>query len=106
MSYINIIIYYIGYIITKDLSYVKSSYVDPLCFIIDKADGYIEESNGNRHLILVSTDTNKDILKKYTELRNKIKDLIKSITNTSGDFDEKYLKIKYNSDDNLPLIKY
>ena len=46
MSYINIIIYYIGYIITKDLSYVKSSYVDPLCFIIDKADGTLKKAMG------------------------------------------------------------
>ena len=27
------------------------------------------------------------------------------MTNTSGDYDEKYLKIKFNSDDNLTLNK-
>ena len=27
------------------------------------------------------------------------------MTNTSGDYDEKYMKIKFNSDDNLPLNK-
>ena len=32
--------------------------------------------------MLVSTDKNKDILKNYTELWDKIKDLIKSTTNT------------------------
>ena len=36
---------------------------------------------------------------------DKIKDLIKSITNTSGDYDEKYMQIKFDSDDNLPLGK-
>ena len=64
-------------------------------FIIDKAVGYTEESNGNKYLTLVSADKNKDTLKKYTELWNKIKDLIRSITNTSGDYDEKYMKIKF-----------
>ena len=28
---------------------------------------------------------------------------MKSVTNTSGDYDEKYMKIKFNSDNNLPL---
>ena len=27
------------------------------------------------------------------------------MTNTSGDYDEKYMKIKFNSDDNMPLNK-
>ena len=44
-------------------------------------------------------------LKKYTELWDKIEDLTKSITNTSDDYDEMYVKIKFNSDDNLPLNK-
>ena len=41
----NIIIYYIGYITTKYLSYRKINSVNPLHFIIDKADGYTEENN-------------------------------------------------------------
>ena len=75
-------------------------------FIIDKVDGYIEESNGNKYLTLVSTDKKKDTLKKDKELWDKIKDLIRSLTNTLRDYDEKYMKIKFNSDDNLPLNKY
>ena len=74
-------------------------------FFIDKVNGYIEESNGNKYLTLVSTDENKDPLKNYAELWDEIKDLNKSITNTSGDYDERYMKIKFNSDDNLPLKK-
>ena len=35
----------------------------------------------------------------------KIRDLISSITNSSGNYDEKYVKIKFNSDDDLPLKK-
>ena len=52
-----------------------------------------------------TTDKNKNTLKMYTELWDKIKDLISSITNNSGDYDEKYMKIKFNSDDNLPSNK-
>ena len=74
-------------------------------FIIDKTDGNIEESNGNKYLTLVPTNKNKDKLKKYTELWDKIKDLIRLITNTSGDYDEKYMKIKFNSDNNVSLNK-
>ena len=42
---------------------------------------------------------------KYTELWDKIKDLIKSITNTSGEYDKKYMKIKFDSGDDLPFGK-
>ena len=43
--------------------------------------------------------------KKYEELGSKIRDLIKSITKNSDDYDKKYMKIKFNSDDELPLNK-
>ena len=32
-------------------------------------------------------------------------DLIRSITKNADDYDEKYIKIKFNSDDKLPLNK-
>ena len=32
----------------KNLSYVNINSVNPLYLIIDKADGYLEESNGNK----------------------------------------------------------
>ena len=65
-SYKSIIIYYIGYITIKNLSYVKINSVNPLYLIIDKEDGYIEESNGNKYLTLVFTDKNKGTFKKCT----------------------------------------
>ena len=39
------------------------------------------------------------------EIWSKITDLIKPITKNSDDYDEKYVKIKLNSDDELPLNK-
>ena len=55
-----------------------------------------------RYFSLVRAKKN---LKKYEELWNKIRDSITSITKNSNDFDEKYMKIKFNLDDELPLNK-
>ena len=48
---------------------------------------------------------NKKNIEKYEELLNKIRDLIRSITKNSDDYghDKKYLKIKFESDDELPI---
>ena len=46
----------------KDLDYVNIHSVNPLYFIINKADGCIAEINGNEYLTLVSNDKNKYIL--------------------------------------------
>ena len=40
---------------------------------------------------------------KYEEQWNKIRGLIKSKINNSDNYDEKYMKIKFNSDYDLPL---
>ena len=32
-------------------------------FIVDEGDTFIEESNGNKYLVSVSTDKNKEVLK-------------------------------------------
>ena len=47
----------------------------------------------------------KEKIKKHEELWNKIKDLIRSITKNSDDYYEKYMKIKFDLDDELPLNK-
>ena len=47
----------------------------------------------------------KNKKKKFEELWIKIRDLIRSITKNSDDYDEKYMKIKLNTDVELPLNK-
>ena len=42
---------------------------------------------------------------KYEELWIKIRDLIRSISKNSNDYKERYTKIKFNSDNELPLNK-
>ena len=39
------------------------------------------------------------------ELGSKVRDLVRSKTKNSDDCDEKYKKVKFNSDDDLPLKK-
>ena len=47
----------------------------------------------------------KKVINKYEELWSKIRDLIILITKNSDDYDGEYMKIKFNSDDELPLNK-
>ena len=44
-------------------------------------------------------------MKKYGKLWNKNRDIIRSITNDWDNYDKKNMKIKFNSDDDLPLKK-
>ena len=54
---------------------------------------------------LVLTNESKEIINQYEELWCKIRDLIRSVTKNSNDYDEKYMKTKFNLDDELPLNK-
>ena len=40
----------------RDLNYATNNSVNPLYLIINKINGYIEESNGNKYLRLVPPD--------------------------------------------------
>ena len=55
--------------------------------------------------MLVPTNESKDKIKKDEELWIKIRDLIRTVTKESGDYNEKLIKIKLDSDDKLPLNK-
>ena len=60
----------------------------------NKVNGYFEEINENKYLTLVPTNKSKEKIKKYEEMWNKIRDLIRSIFENSDYYDEKYTKIK------------
>ena len=60
--------------------------------IFGKVNGYFEEMNGNKYLTLVPTNESKEKIKRYGELWSKIKDLIRSITKNSDDFDKNIWK--------------
>ena len=103
-SVIDINIYYIGYL-TKKPEYNIDS-VNPLYFNIRELDGFIDENNGNKYLNTTLTDTNNYVLIKFAEVWSGIKDQIKKINNDSVvECDKDYMKIKFDSDDNLLLNK-
>ena len=56
-------------------------------------------------MTLVPTNESNEIIKRYEEIWSKIRDLIKSITKNADGYDQMHLKIKFNSDGNLPLNK-
>ena len=72
---------------------------------IKKVNECLKEINGNKHLTLVFTNENQEKILKYEDLRSKIRYLIRLITKNSDNYDEKYIKIKFNSEDKLPLNK-
>ena len=47
----------------------------------------------------------KKYLKKYDDAFNGIRDKIKEINSNDCDYEKDYMKIKFNSDDDLPLNK-
>ena len=95
----------------KDSTYVKIRSVNPLYLIINKVNGFYDEIDKKSYLTLVATNESKEIIiikkkrKKNENLWSKIRDLIRSITKTSDDYGEKCVKIKFKSDDKLPLNK-
>ena len=73
---------------------------------ISELYGFIDEKNGNKYLNITLTDSNNDVLIKYAEVWNGIKNQVKKINNDSVvEFDKDYSRIKFNSDDKLPLNK-
>ena len=59
----------------------------------------------NKYLVFDSTDENKELLKKYNDVFNGIRNKIKKISGDECDYEKDYMKIKFNSDDDLPLNK-
>ena len=104
--YKGINIYYIGYITIKKIDDCENIHsVNPLYLLINHASGYIEEKNGNKYLIFDSVDENKELLKRYSDVWNGIKNKITEVDDSECDYEKDYMKIKFNSDDNLPLNK-
>ena len=66
--------------------------VQILCILLSaKNKSTLKESNGVKYFTLVVTDESKDTLKLCEELWEKNRDLIRSKTNSSDDYDKKCL---------------
>ena len=106
-SYKNTSIYNIGYITIKKIDDCGNmNSVNSLDLLFAHAKRYIKEKGVNKYLIFDSTDKLlKKLLKKYTDVWNGSKGKIKEISSGECDYEKDYIKIKFNSDDNLPLKK-
>ena len=68
-------------------------------------NGYIEEKDSNKYLVFDLTDENKELLKKYNNIFNGIISKIREIDDDWLEYSKDYVKIRFSSDDNLPLNK-
>ena len=105
-SYKDINIYNIRYATKKrigDCMNVNS--VSPLHLGINHMNEYIEEKGMDKYLVFDSTDESKELIKKYNDVFNGIRDKIKEINSIECDYEKDYMKIKFSLDDNLPLNK-
>ena len=79
-SYKNLHIYNIGYVAIKEIGYgYDINSVNPLYLRIEKANGYIEETNGDKYLVFDVTYGNKELLKRYDDVFNGIISKIRKI---------------------------
>ena len=86
-SYKNIDIYYIGYITIKKIDDCENiNCVNHLYLLIDHASGYIEEKVVNKYLVFDSTDEKKELLKKYNDVWDGIKNKIKEVSDSDCDY--------------------
>ena len=111
--YKGINIYYIGYISIKKIDDCENIHsVNPLYLLVNHTNGYIEEKNGKKYLIFNdSVDENKELSKKYVDVWDGIKNKTKAINGSEcnfieeNDYGKDYMKIKFNSDDDILLNK-
>ena len=88
-------IYYIGYVTRTN---VKLFY--------QQSKGIYRGNNVIKYFTLVPTDESRDKLKEYEGICRKVKDIIiLSINSNSDDYGEEYMKMKFNSDDDLIIKK-
>ena len=73
--------------------------------LIKQADILKKKMEINSQLIFDSTDENKELLKKYSDVGDGIKNKIEAVSNGECDCEKDFMKIKFNSDDDLPLNK-
>ena len=73
--------------------------------MIHRIDGFIEEKDDSKYLNIADTERNSEVLKKYNEVFDGIKDCIKKINDNHNKYDKNYIEIKFNTDDDIPLNK-
>ena len=104
-NYKDLDFYNIGYVTTKKnlgCGYDVNS-VNPLYLNITRVYGYIEEKDECKYLVIDSADS--EVFRKYNDVFDSIRNKINEIDDNKYDYGVDYNKIKFSSDDDLPLNK-
>ena len=90
-----------------DIKYIKKlNSSNSLYLVFKNLDAYIEKSCNNKYLIFALTDKNRIILEDYAKIWDEIKEFIEWISgNEVIKYSKDFNKIKFESDDDLPLGK-
>ena len=108
-SYKNIGIYNIGYITIKKIDDCESIHnVNPMYLRVDHVNGYIEKKGVNKYLVFHSTDENKELVKKYNDVFNGIRDKMEEISSDEWDYEKDFMNIAINSaiKQNIKISQY
>ena len=74
--------------------------------MINEIIGQFEEKNENKYLVLGDADKNKEVFKKYEEVWESVKKEIETINiGKKIEYGKDFLKIMFESNDDLPLNK-
>ena len=104
-TYKDIDIFNIGYVTKKADDCININSVNPFYLRIKNVNGYIEKKSLSKYLVFDSTDENKELLKKYSDVFNGIMSKIRETDDDWLEYAKDYIKIKVSSDDDLPLNK-
>ena len=80
--------------------------INPLYLMIDEMIGHFEEKNENKYLVLDDVNENKEVSQKYEEVWKGVKKEIETINGCKKiEYEKDYMKIRFKSNDDLPLSK-
>ena len=74
--------------------------------VFDNVDAFFKSVNEDKYLVFGQTDKNKEMLEEYEELWDRIREEIRLIKGIEPfEYEKNDMKIKFESDDRLPLNK-
>ena len=89
-----------------DIYYVKYADKHLLCLFIKALDRYFSEDKhdgwSSKYMHIVENDNNDKVLINYAKIWKVIKD---KIDNAEGEYEDSFMKVVINSDDDLPVGK-
>ena len=91
-------------LIMYDIKYTKGlNSLNTLYLVFNNLDSYFEKTGENIYLIFPLTEKNQSMLGIYKELWDEIKEQIELITDSEVKYSKDFMKIKFKTNDDLPL---